>query len=246
MHKSFANVLILPAYILGGSSLVLFGAFCYGGSLPLIQLGLHESGALILDACLSLTFFLQHSCMVRRSFRLNLARFIPDSYISAIYAISSGIVLIVVIVLWQGTPGTVAHAEGAVRLLLRAAFAASIAGFYLGVKSLGFFDPFGVGEILNHLRNTRPKKMFLSIRGPYRWVRHPLYLFVMIMIWSCPDLTLDRLLFNILWTAWIFIGTILEERDLLIEFGEAYRQYQRTVPMLIPLKGYPSWPKPID
>jgi methanethiol S-methyltransferase len=235
MHKYFANVLILPAYILGGSSLVLFGAFCYGGSLPLIQLGLHESGALILDACLSLTFFLQHSCMVRRSFRQFLARLIPETYISAIYAISSGIVLIVVVVFWQETSGAVAHAEGAVRLLLRAAFAASIVGLYWGVKSLGFFDAFGVGEILNHLRNKKLKKMTLSIRGPYRWVRHPLYLFVMIMIWSCPDLTLDRLLFNILWTVWIFIGTLLEEFDLLSQFGEEYRQYQRTVPMLIPL-----------
>jgi hypothetical protein len=50
-------------------------------------------------------------------------------------------------------------------------------------------------------------KLF-SIRGPYRWVRHPLFFFILI-IWSCPNLTTGRLLFNGLWTVWIVIGSIL-------------------------------------
>jgi protein-S-isoprenylcysteine O-methyltransferase Ste14 len=54
------------------------------------------------------------------------------------------------------------------------------------------------------------------------------------MIWSCPDLTADRLLFNLLWTAWIVVGTLLEERDLVAQFGEEYRVYQTEAPMLIP------------
>jgi protein-S-isoprenylcysteine O-methyltransferase Ste14 len=54
------------------------------------------------------------------------------------------------------------------------------------------------------------------------------------MIWSCPDLTADRLLFNVLWTAWIITATFLEERDLVELFGEDYRMYQRLIPMLLP------------
>lgn len=81
--------------------------------------------------------------------------------------------------------------------------------------------------------------MLFVVRGLYRWVRHPLYLFMILMIWSCPDLTSDRLLFNGLWTVWIVIGSILEERDLVSEFGNAYREYQRKVPMLIPRHFHP-------
>jgi len=74
------------------------------------------------------------------------------------------------------------------------------------------------------------------VQGAYRWVRHPLYYVVLLMIWSYPVLTVDRLLFNVLWTTWIVIGARLEERDLAAEFGDDYREYQRNVPMLLPTR----------
>jgi protein-S-isoprenylcysteine O-methyltransferase Ste14 len=67
-------------------------------------------------------------------------------------------------------------------------------------------------------------------------VRHPLYFFSLIMIWSCPEITMDRLLFNVLWTVWIVMATLFEEKDLVSEFGDQYRQYQAKVPMIIPYK----------
>jgi protein-S-isoprenylcysteine O-methyltransferase Ste14 len=47
------------------------------------------------------------------------------------------------------------------------------------------------------------------------------------MLWSQPAPTSDRLLLNLLWSGWICVGTTLEERDLVAEFGEVYRQYQQ-------------------
>ena len=63
---------------------------------------------------------------------------------------------------------------------------------------------------------------------------HPLYGLVIVLAWTSPDLSADRLLFNGLFTVWIVIGTVLEERDLVGHFGEPYGEYQRTVPMLVP------------
>jgi methanethiol S-methyltransferase len=60
---------------------------------------------------------------------------------------------------------------------------------------------------------------------------------MLVLIWSVPEISLDRLVFNALWTAWIVIGTILEERDLVTEFGDRYRHYQKVVPMLLPWQG---------
>jgi hypothetical protein len=42
---------------------------------------------------------------------------------------------------------------------------------------------------------------------------------------------------DVLWTAWICVGAVLEEADLLADFGDAYRDYRRKVPMLIPWRG---------
>jgi protein-S-isoprenylcysteine O-methyltransferase Ste14 len=98
------------------------------------------------------------------------------------------------------------------------------------------FDPLGIKSIQRRLLGKESKPLPLTAKGPYRWVRHPLYFFMLLMIWSSPNLTMDRLLFNILWTVWIVIGTTLEERDLVYDFGQPYRDYQVQVPMIVPYK----------
>jgi protein-S-isoprenylcysteine O-methyltransferase Ste14 len=60
---------------------------------------------------------------------------------------------------------------------------------------------------------------------------------MIILFWPAPLLTMDRLLFNTFWTIWVVAATVLEERDLTDDFGEAYRDYQAKVPMLVP-KGF--------
>ncbi|MGB5627397.1 MAG: isoprenylcysteine carboxylmethyltransferase family protein, partial [Woeseiaceae bacterium] len=105
-----------------------------------------------------------------------------------------------------------------------------------GGLSLKGFDSFGLRPIRYRFRAKPSPPSVLVVQGAYRWVRHPLYLVILLMIWSYPVLTIDRLLFNMLWTIWIVIGAVLEERDLTAEFGDDYREYQRNVPMLLPTR----------
>ena len=165
-----------------------------------------------------------------------LARVVPPHYHGVVYTIASGIVLLALLLLWQRAPREVLTLHGPLRWLARAAFFACIAGIVWSSRSLGSFDTFGFRPVLYRLRGKTLPAPRLIVRGPYRWVRHPIYLFSILMIWSTPDLSADRLLFNALWTVWILIGTLLEERDLTAELGEAYRQYQREVPMLVSLR----------
>jgi protein-S-isoprenylcysteine O-methyltransferase Ste14 len=240
MNKYAAYIIITLARSLGGMSLLVFAIFLFVGSLNLLDMHLDESEVLWFDAGLSLLFFIQHSGMIRKPFHRWLARFIPEEYTAAIYAIASGIVLLLVILLWQKSTQTIIAPSGVFRWSFRAIFLFSLLGFYWGIKALRFFDPLGLRPILNRLRGRNPTPMPFTVAGAYRWVRHPLYLVMILMIWSCPDLTRDRLLFDLLWTVWIVIGSYLEEIDLIAEFGGAYREYQKRVPMLIPLL---KWPK---
>lgn len=74
----------------------------------------------------------------------------------------------------------------------------------------------------------------LVVRGIYRWVRHPLYTAGLIFIWLTPILTTSLFALNLGLTAYIYIGSLFEEKRLITEFGETYLAYQQSVPRLIP------------
>jgi protein-S-isoprenylcysteine O-methyltransferase Ste14 len=229
-------ILIWILSVLGPVSGIMFLLFLLIGSFTIIDVGLGTRDALLIDAFLSITFFLQHSIMVRREFKQWLGKFMPDVYHNALYGLTSTIALLLVLVFWQKSPTLVTSADGIIFWLLRALFFICLGGFFWGVKSLGSFDALGVKPLMRYISNRQGKSQQIIAKGPYRWVRHPLYLFLIVLIWSCPILTLDRLIFNILWTLWIVIGTYLEDRDLHREFGSRYREYSSRVPMLIPCR----------
>jgi arylsulfatase/arylsulfatase A len=230
---------LILSVLLGGISLVGFAFFLAFGPPDIIPLSLDLKTALAWDSGLCLAFFGQHSVMIRRPFRDRLGRVVPERYQPALYSIASGVLLMLLVVLWQPTSLVLLSVEGPGRWVLRGLFLTTGPVFLWAIRSLGTFDTFGLEPIRAHLRGSKPRTMPLAIRGPYRWVRHPLYGLFIVMAWTFPDITADRLLFNVLFTGWIVLGTVLEERDLVRELGDSYRAYQRQVPMLVP------WRRPL-
>ena len=60
-----------------------------------------------------------------------------------------------------------------------------------------------------------------------------MYLALIIYLWSQTFRVAD-IVVNIVLTIYVIIGTVLEEKKLVLEFGDAYRKYQQEVPMLVP------------
>ena len=237
MNRFTAYFVIVLSAVFGGGSLLLFGAFLIVGPFTIIRFDASEGQMLIWNASLSMLFFIQHSGMIRATFRAWLSSAIPLYYHPAIYAIVSGLVLTIVVLLWQTSQTVLFRIQGPLQVLPRAVSLLAIAGFIWGVRALRTFDAFGRIPIVVHLRGKQLRPPEFVLRGPYLWVRHPLYFFVLVLIWSTPNVTSDRLLFNVLWTFWIVLGSYLEEKDLVAEIGEKYRDYQKTVPMLLPWRG---------
>jgi protein-S-isoprenylcysteine O-methyltransferase Ste14 len=98
-------------------------------------------------------------------------------------------------------------------------------------------DIFGLRPIRAHWRGEALRMAPFSVEGPFRWVRHPLYACVLALMWIRPEMMADGLLLSTLWSGWIVAGTVLEERDLVADFGDVYRRYQQQVPMLVPWRG---------
>lgn len=226
--------LIVCAVVFGVGSILLLIA---SGSSGFTYFGWSERDILLWDTFLSLVFFLQHSGMVRRSFRQRLAVVVSPSYHGAIYTIGSGIALAAVVIFWQRSEVSFFVLQGIPRLIAIGCSLLAVFIFVLSAYALRTFDPLGIGPIRAHLRQIIHQPSPFVVRGPYRWMRHPLYTCILVLFWANPDLTTDRALFNVLWTGWICIGAKLEERDLVCEFGDVYRRYQKHVPMLIPWRG---------
>ncbi|NLH50274.1 MAG: isoprenylcysteine carboxylmethyltransferase family protein [Myxococcales bacterium] len=233
MKNLVAYVLIAFAILVGGGSIVLLLHF--PGIGPAFT-SLSSAERLSLDAFLCLLFFVQHSGMIRRKFKRWASSFIPAYFYPSVYAIASGVALALLVVFWQRTDETLFTLTGPVRWLPTGLSLLAAAGFFWGAWSLGKggFDPLGLSPLRAHLHGKTNQPEGLAIQGPYRLVRHPLYFFVLIAFWSVPALTTDMLLSNVLFTAWIVVATRWEERDLVAQFGAAYRRYQEDVPMLLP------------
>ncbi|MRR16983.1 MAG: isoprenylcysteine carboxylmethyltransferase family protein [Deltaproteobacteria bacterium] len=64
-------------------------------------------------------------------------------------------------------------------------------------------------------------------------IRHPFYSGALLLIWA-QDLDGVHLMVNIILTVYVIIGTRLEERKLILEFGDEYIVYRRQVSMFFP------------
>jgi len=241
LQKTVTFLVLSLAAIIGIGSLAAFAVFLYSGPFNWVRLDLTEIQGMILNTLLSLLFFLQHSGMVRRGFRRHLEYFVPKHYLGAAYTIMSGLVLIVFLVLWQGSDIILFEAQGLTEIIMRGFFMLAALGTLWGALALRSADLLGFDAVIRHNKAESPAEKQFTVKGPYRWVRHPLYFLTLVFFWSYPVITSDRLLFNIIWTAWVVAGARLEERELVEDFGDDYRDYQSKVPMLLPRSIRPAY-----
>ena len=222
----------LSSHIIGAGSLIYMIFFLIFHTRLSLNLNLPAGQSLILDAGLSLLFFCQHSIMVRPSFKQFLSKWIPEHWFAAVYSISSGVILFFVIFFWQVSGPLWLVYPFWWKCLMGLGVTLVLIGFHWGRRSLPGFDPFGIRPA----KRAQMKKISLKRNGPYRFSRHPMYFFILILIWLTSVPALDRMMFNILWTIWIFLGAWFEEKDLVAFFGKDYQIYQQEVPMIIPYK----------
>jgi protein-S-isoprenylcysteine O-methyltransferase Ste14 len=192
--------------------------------------------ALVVNALLLGVFALQHSVMARPVFKAWLTRFVPKPAERSTYVLFSNLALILLFWQWRPMGGVVWDVQDlAGRSVLHGLY---VAGWLVVLGTtflLNHFDLFGLRQVWLYLSGKPYTALRFKMPGPYKVVRHPLYVGWLITFWSTPTMTAAHLVFAVGMTLYIFVAIRLEERDLVDHLGEAYAQYRRTVPMLIPL-----------
>jgi methanethiol S-methyltransferase len=192
-------------------------------------------GGMPQNLLLLLAFGFQHSIMARQGFKKVMTRLMPIELERSFYVMLSGFVLFTLSLLWSPSAPPLYDLSGTFwgyLLLGLALLGLPIMG--LSLVAVDALDLVGIRSVLRILRDEQPVKEPLKMPQIYRFVRHPLYLGMLMLFWFTPAMTHDHLFFAEVMTAYLLIGIQFEERDLVATYGEAYKAYQAQVPMLIP------------
>lgn len=180
-------------------------------------------------------FGLQHSVMARPGFKQWLSATVPVHLQRAVYLVASSIMVAVLIVFWQPLPAMVWQVQddfNATLIWMLYGF-----GWLLLVAAtfmINHFELFGLAQPFRQWRGLPVPHDEFRTSWLYRYMRHPIYTGWLVIFWATPQMSVGHLLFAIGMSAYIVVGIIYEERDLIATFGGRYRDYRRRVPALIP------------
>jgi methanethiol S-methyltransferase len=193
--------------------------------------------ALAVDAALLGLFAVQHSVMARPWFKERWTRLVPRPLERSTYVLFSSLALLLLIRAWQPLGGSIWQVgDATARLVLYSLFGFGWGLVLVSTFLIHHFDLFGLRQVWLFAAGRPYTPLMFATPGPYRLVRHPLYVGWFFAFWATPHMTLSHLFFAIMTTAYILVAIQLEERDLVREHGSAYEEYRRRVPMLWPFR----------
>jgi protein-S-isoprenylcysteine O-methyltransferase Ste14 len=173
------------------------------------------------DALLFGVFAVHHSLFAREDVKAMLASSVPERLLRSVYVWTASVLLLIVCALWQPVGGNVYQVTGWRALALTCV---QLAGVWLIGRSVGTIDPLELAGIRRQSASDA-----LQITGPYRWVRHPLYLGWLMAVFGAAHMTGDRLTFAATSSIYLFVAIPWEERSLVRTFGRKYVDYQHQV-----------------
>lgn len=193
--------------------------------------------ALLVNIGLLGLFGIQHSVMARPAFKRWWTRLVPKVVERSTYVLLSSLCLIALFYFWQPMGITVWNVQNPIgQAVLYSLFAFGWLLVLVSTFLINHFDLFGLRQVYLYLIGKPYTALKFVTPGPYKMVRHPLYVGWFFAFWATPTMTAAHLVFAVITAAYILVAIQLEERDLTKVYGETYASYQQRVPMLIPFK----------
>ncbi len=184
----------------------------------------------------SLAYFGLHSLLASVRVKRFVAHHLPQLMPAYRLFFNAVAVILLLPLLWlvHQDPGPLLWAwQGPWKWLMHGVSGLALLGLLWSARSYDMSVFIGLRQWRERRRVTgEPESLHIS--PLHRFVRHPWYFLALLMLWS-RDQYLNQTLFYILATAYLVVGSRLEERKLVHQYGDAYRLYRRQVPGLFPL-----------
>lgn len=192
--------------------------------------------ALIINLLLLAIFAIQHSVMARPDFKRWWTRIVPERIERSTYVVAATAALALLLWQWRAIAEpvfwTIESRTGlaVVNVVFWTGWVILLVSTFL----LNHFELFGLSQVFAPVLGRAAPTPQFKTPSLYRYVRHPIYLGFLLAFWATPTMTAGHLLFAAGSTGYILIGIWFEERDLVAQFGDRYRQYRAQVGMLLP------------
>ena len=177
-----------------------------------------------INVALFSVFALHHSLLARPFAKRSVGRLVSAAFERTLYVWVASLLAIVMCLLWQPVAGLVYRVDGEWRV---AFWTVQALGAVITIRAASVISGLELAGI--HQAAGRVAGGALKIVGPFRAVRHPIYLGWMLMVFATPTMTANRLLFAIISSLYLILAIPWEERSLVAVHGEPYREYQRSV-----------------
>jgi methanethiol S-methyltransferase len=179
---------------------------------------------ILLNTLMFSLFAVHHSLLARPRAKDIMRRFAPPRLERAIYVWTASILLAAVCALWQPLAGSIYSVEGTWRLPLWVLQGVGVLTIVQAARALSAFELAGI-----HQAQGRRVAGTLKAVGPFRVVRHPIYLGWILIVCATPTMTVNRVVFAVMSSAYLILAIPWEEKSLVAEFGDRYREYQQAV-----------------
>jgi protein-S-isoprenylcysteine O-methyltransferase Ste14 len=191
--------------------------------------GPDRAGPALVNVALFSIFALHHSLFARTGLKRWLATILPARLERSVYTLVASALFAAVCWWWMPVPGVVYSLAGPWRWGARLIFIAGVVVTLLSARRLDALDLAGVRQVLEAPEDHPRARPDLLTTGLYGMVRHPIYLGWILLMAGVADMTMTRLVFAVVSTAYLAAAIPFEERSLGETFGPDYASYQQKV-----------------